>query len=111
MWQATKDLILMKQNKKDVQRYYEDFKTLNNVVQELNRSDHCSPFVNIICRKKEDYPATSSQEANLKLIKEGKERMLAMHPSTNTNPDKYGSLIESYDRYFLSGENKYPNPP
>ena len=25
MWQATKDLILMKQYKKDIQKYYEDF--------------------------------------------------------------------------------------
>ena len=49
MLQATKDLVLMKQHEKDIQKYYEEFKTLNNVVQELNRSDHGSPFVEIIC--------------------------------------------------------------
>ena len=63
MWQATKDLILMKQNKKNVQKYYEDFKTLNNVVQKLNRSDHGSPFVDIICREKVVDPATLTPEA------------------------------------------------
>ena len=61
----------MKQNKKDVQKYYEDFQTLNNVVQELNRSDHGSPFVDIICCKNGDDPATLIPDANLKLIKEG----------------------------------------
>ena len=35
MWQATKDLILIKQYKNNVHKYYEDFKTLNEVVQEL----------------------------------------------------------------------------
>ena len=111
MCQATKDLILMKQNKKDVQKYYEDFKTLNNVVQELNRSDHGSPFVDIICRENGVNPATWTPEAQATLIKEGEERMLAMQLIMNADPDKYGSLIESYDRDFLSGENKYPNPP
>ena len=79
MWQATKDLILMKQNKTDVQRYYEDFKTLNNVVQELNRSDHGSPFVDIICRKNGVNPATLTPEAKAMLIKEGKEISNAGH--------------------------------
>ena len=78
MWQATKDLIFMKQHKKDIQKYYEDFKTLNNVVQELNRSDHGSPFVNITCRERGEDPMTLSPDAKLKLIKEGEERMLAM---------------------------------
>ena len=44
----------------------------------------------------------------MKLIKEGEKRMMAMQLLLNANPDKYGSLIESYDRDFLSGENKYP---
>ena len=100
----------MKQHKKDVQKYYEDFKTLNNVVQELNRSDHGSPFVDIICRENGDDPATLIPDANVKLIKEGEESMLAMQLIMNANPDKYRSLIESYDRDFLSGQNKYPKP-
>ena len=64
----------MKQNKKDVQKYYEDFKTLNNVVQELNRSDHGSPFVDIICCENGYDPANLEPDATLKLIKEGKEK-------------------------------------
>jgi hypothetical protein len=111
MWQATKDLILMKQHKKDIQKYYEDFKTLNNVVQELNRSDHGSPFVDIICREMGDNPTALTPDEKLKCIKEGEERMLAMQLVMNADPDKYGSLIESYDRDFLSGENKYPKTP
>ena len=47
----------------------------------------------------------------MKLIKEGKERMLAMQLIMNADPDKYGFLIESYDQDFLSGENKYPKTP
>ena len=78
IWQATKDLILMKQHKKDIQKYYEDFKTLYNVVRELNKSDHGSPFVDIICRKNVVDPTTLTPEAKETLIKEGVERMLAM---------------------------------
>ena len=33
MWQATKDFVLGRQHKKDTQKYYENLKTLNNVVQ------------------------------------------------------------------------------
>ena len=32
------------------------------------------------------------------------ERVLAVQLVMNVNPDKYGSLIESYDRDFMSGE-------
>ena len=105
IWQATKDLILVIQHKKDVQQYYEDFKTLNNVVRELNRSDNGSPFVDIICRENGDNPTTLTPDAKVKLTKEGEERMLAMQLIVNANPNKHGSLIESYDRDFLSGEN------
>ena len=54
---------------------------------------------------------TLSPDAKLKLIKEGEERMLAMQLIMNANPDKYGSLIESYDQDFLMGENQYPKTP
>ena len=108
MWQTTKNLILVKQHKKDIQKYYEDFKTLNNVVQELSRSDHGSPFVDIICCKKGGDPATLSPEVKLKLIKKDEERMPAMQLIMNADPDEDGSLIESYDQDFLSRKIKHP---
>ena len=108
IWQVTNDLILMKQHNKDVQKYYENFKTLNNVVRELNRSDNGSPFVDIICRENGVNPVTLTSDAKVALIKEGEERMLAMQLITNADLDKYGSLIESYNQDFLSKENKYP---
>ena len=37
--------------------------------------------------------------------------MLDMQLVTNADPDKYGSLIDRYDRDFLSGENKYTKTP
>ena len=37
--------------------------------------------------------------------------MLAMQLVMNADPDKYESLIESYDQDFLSVENKYPKNP
>ena len=49
---------------------------------------------------------TLSPDATLKIIKEGEERMLTMQLLMNADPDKYGSLIKSYNRDFLSGENK-----
>ena len=97
MYQATEDLILMKQYKKDIQKYYEDFKTLNNVVQELNKSKHGSPFIDIICHERGDDPVTLTPEEKVACIKEEEERMLAMQLVINADPDKYGSLIESYD--------------
>ena len=97
MWQATKDLILTTQHKRDVHKCYEDFKTFNNIVQELNRSDHGSPFVGIICCENGDNLTTLTPDAKLKLIKKGEERMLAMQLIMNADPDKYGSLIKSYD--------------
>ena len=108
MWQATKDLMLMKQHKKDIHKYYEDFKTLNTVVPELNRRDHGSPFADRICRKRGENLMTLSPDEKSKRIKEGEEILLAMQLVMNANPDKYGSLTESYDQEFLSGENKYP---
>ena len=57
----------MKQYKKDIQKYYEDFKTLNNVVEELNKSDHGSPFVDIICREKGTDPATLTPDENIRM--------------------------------------------
>ena len=39
---------------------------------------------------------------------QGEERMLAMQLIMDADPDKYGSLIESYNQDFLSKENKYP---
>ena len=53
---------------------------------------------------------TLSPDANLKPIKEGEERMLAMQLITNADQDKYGSLLKSYDRDFLLEVNKYPKP-
>ena len=35
MWQATNDLIHMKQHKKDIQKYHEDFKTWQNYWQKF----------------------------------------------------------------------------
>ena len=70
---------------------------VNNVVQELNRSDQGSPSVDIICRENGDNSTTLTPEAKVKLIKEGEERMLAMQLIMNADPDIYGSLIESYD--------------
>ena len=102
MWQATKDLIQTKQHKKDVQKYYEDFKILNNVVQELNKSDHDSLFVDITCREKEEKPDTLSLDEYSKYIKEGGEIMLTVQLVMNADPDKHGSLIESYNIDFLA---------
>ena len=86
----------MKQRKKDVQKYYENFKTLNNVVQELNKCDHGSRFVDIICRERGEKPETLSPDKQSKHIKEGETRMLDMIQLVmNTDSDKYGYLIES----------------
>ena len=87
------------------------FKTLNNVVQELNRSYHGSPFVDILCRERGENPTILSPDENSKHINEGEERMLAMQLIMNADPDRYRSLIKSYDQDFLSGENKYPKTP
>ena len=64
MYQATKDLILMKQHKKGIQKYCEDFKTLNNIVQELKKSKHGSTFVDIICRERGNNPTALTPEKN-----------------------------------------------
>ena len=97
----------MKQHKMDTQKYYEDFKTLYNIVQELNKSDHGSSFVNILCHDRGEKPGTLSPDEKSNHIKEGEERVLAMQLVMNADQDKYGSLTESYDQDFLSGENKY----
>ena len=73
MYQATKDFILMKQHKKDIQKYYENFKTLNNVVQEVNKSNHGSPFVDIICRERGNNPTALTPDKELKCIKKGRK--------------------------------------
>ena len=47
----------------------------------------------------------------MKHIKESEERILAVQLVMNADPDKYGSLINSYNQDFLSCENKYPQLP
>ena len=71
MWQTINDNILMKQHKMDAQKYYEGFKTLNNAVQELNKSDHDGPFVGILCHDRGEKPETLLPDEKSKRIKEG----------------------------------------
>ena len=111
LWQANKDLINMKQHKTGLQEYYEKFKSLNNVVQELQESDHGSPFVDIMCREDGRDPSALAADEKLALINKGEQRMLAMQLIMNADKDRYGSLIETYDRDFLAGNNKYPKNP
>ena len=105
LWQANKDLFNMRQYKMDLQEYYEKFKALHKVVEELSQSYYGSPFVDIICRETNEDPSTLNAEERIALISQGEDRMLAMQLVMNADRDKYGSLIEDYDRNFLGGNN------
>ena len=111
LWQANKDLINMKQHKMTTQEYYDKFKSLNKVVQELNHSEHGSPFIDIMCRETGADPTGLSSNDKLDLIAKGEERMLAMQLIMNADKDRFGSIIEDYDRAFLRGTNNYPQNP
>ena len=111
LWQANKDLINMKQHKMTTQEYYDKFKSLNKVVQELNHSDHGSPFIDIICRETGVNPTGLSSQDKLDLIAKGEERMHAMQLIMNADKDRFGNIIERYDRDFLRGTNNYHQTP
>ena len=111
LWQAEKDLINMRQYKMDLTDYYNKFKSLSKVVGELQHSDHGSPYVDIICRETKADPTSLNGNEKLELTKKGEERMKAMQLIQNSDRDKCGSLIEDFDRAFLSGNNNYPQTP
>ena len=105
LWQANKDYINLQQNKIDVTKYFERLKSLDKVAKELQQSesDHC--IIDIICRERFIDITTLDSDAKAKLLAEGEEQMMAMQLSDR---DQFGSLIEDYDREYLSGYNKYP---
>ena len=88
----------------DLQEYYEKFKSLHKVAEELQQSDYGSPFVDIICRETNKDPSTLNADEKIAIISQGEDRMIAMQLVMNADRDKYGSLIEDYDRDFLGGE-------
>ena len=45
------------------------------------------------------------------MIKKGRDRMLAVQLILNANREQYTSLVEEFDRAYLSGINKYPKTP
>ena len=95
----------------DLQEYYEKFNSLHKVVDELQQSNHGSPFVDIICCEHNKDPATITPEEKISFISQVENRMLAMQLIMNADRDKYGSLIEDFDQDSLGGNNKFPKNP
>ena len=77
-----------------------------------NRSEQVTNFnlvdVDIICCETKADPTSLNGNEKLELTKKGEERMKATQLIQNSDRNKYGSLIEDFDRAFLSENNNYP---
>ncbi len=88
--------------------YYKKFKSLHKVVEELTGTNLSDACIDIICKETKQVKADLDDDEKWTLVEAGKERMLAMQLLLNSDKEQYGSLIEEFDRDFLSGINKYP---
>ena len=108
LWSANRDFTNMKQYRMTPTEYYEKFKSLHKVVDELNGTSLSDTCVDIICKETGKEKGALTDDEKTKMAEEGEERMLAMQLLLNSDREQYGSLIEEFDRDFLSGINKYP---
>ena len=106
---ATKDLMNLRQNDSTLQDYYTKFEATRKVVDELFSSDHGSPFIDIICHENGDDPSTLTANQKKEMMTKGEERKLAMQLILNADKKRYASLVEEYDRAYLTKVNGVPH--
>ena len=58
--------------------YYEKFKSLNKVVEEINGDSYVETFIDIICKETKKDKNNLTDGDRKKMVLEGEERMLAM---------------------------------
>ena len=98
LWQTNKDFINLKQQKMDPTTYFEKFKAMKKVVEELNHTAHVHTVVEIICKEQNLKVEDLRPEEATRFIAAGKERVLGVQLIINADRDKYGTLIKDYDR-------------
>ena len=92
----------------DLTAYFEKFKAMKKVVEELNHTAHVHTVVEIICKEQNLKVEDLGPEEATRFIAAGKERILGVQLIINADCGKYGTLIKDYDRDYLDGTNKYP---
>ena len=102
---ATKDMMNLRQNESTLQEYHTKFEATRKVVDEIYSSDHGSPYIDIICRETKQDPSTLTTDEKRAMIDEGEKRMQAMQLLLNADRNRYGSLIEEFDRAYLTTAN------
>ena len=92
----------------DIITYFEQFRAMKKVVEELNQSVNGHAVVEILCREQNISADGLSEVEKTKFIAGGQKRILGMHFLMNANHNKFGARIKDYDRQHLSRNDKYP---
>ena len=92
----------------DLTTYFEKFKAIKKVAEELNQSANGHAVVEKMCRELDINQDDIEEAEATKFIADRKERILGMQLIMNADCNKYGTLIKDYDREYLGGINKYP---
>ena len=106
--QANKDFINLKQQKMNPTAYFEKFKAIKKVVEELNQSVNGHASVEILCWEQPIGADGLDVAEKTKLIADGKKRIIGMRLIMDVNHNTYGTLIKDYDREYLGRISKYP---
>ena len=108
LWQVDKGFINLCQHKMDLTTYFEQFKAIKKVVEELNQSVNGHASVEILCWEQPIGADGLDVAEKTKLIADGKKRVIGMRLIMDVNHNTYGTLIKDYDREYLGRISKYP---
>ena len=89
--------------------YFEKFKVVKKVVEELNQSENGHAVLEILCREQNISAGNLGATEAMECIADRKEGILGMQLIMNGGYNKYGTLIKDYDREYLGRINKYSN--
>lgn len=113
MFESNKDFLNFKQHRMNVTEYYKKFCDLKNLVIEMGGDKYgCynpSGLAEVVCREAGENIALLSPDEKKGRLEKGHERMMAMHFLKNSDMERYGDILDEYDRDYLGGVNKHPS--
>ena len=97
LWMANRDFVNFKQSRMSPTEYYEKFKSLNKVVEEVNGDSYAETFIDIICKETKKDKNNLTDGDRKKMVLEGEERMLAMQFVLNSDKDQYANADREHN--------------
>ena len=117
LFECLKEFIMIRQMKGESNAdYFKRFQNLMKTVSEMIGEDDDNPFIYGYVSLLEQYCKDNNlgdhkllkKEDQAKYLKMQHGRMEAMHFLLGADGERYGGMIQEFDRAFLSGMDKYP---